>query len=90
MSLIDRALPFSTMKSLVTPGEPDDRLDRHDGRLGLGVGDDRGLGESAGPEQPALVGDHGLDLERPAGGVDRRVDPRDLALDRRLRDGPGW
>ena len=40
---------------------------------------DRRLGEPAGAEQAAVVGDDGLDLEGPARGVDRRVDPRDLA-----------
>ena len=41
------------------------------------------LAEPAGPEQAAVVGYEHLDLERPAGVVDHRVDPRDLPLEDR-------
>ena len=85
MSLIDRALPFSTMKSLVTPANRTIESRGTTAALAIGVGDDRGLGEAAGPEQPAFVGDQGFDLEGPARRVDRGVDARDLAFDRHAR-----
>ena len=89
MSLIDRALPFSTMKSLVTPANRTIDSSRYDGRPGLGVDDDRGFGKSAGPQQTALVGDHGFHLKRSARRLYRRVDPGDLALDGHAGMGPG-
>ena len=89
-SLMAWALPLLDDEELGHAGEADDRLDGDDGGLGLRVGDDRGPGQPAGPEQSALVGDQRLDLERPAGRVDRRADPRDPPLERHVgmrRDG---
>src|SRR5271157_1884203 len=90
--VVDRpGLAVLDAEQLGDAGEANDRLGRGDGCLGCRVGDDRRLGEAAGPQQAPVVGNLGLDLKRPADGVDRGIDPHDLAFEgefglRRHRD----
>ena len=74
MSLIDRALPFSTMKSLVTPANRTIESRGTTAALASASVMIDGLGEATGPEQPALVGNQGFYLKRAARRVDRGVD----------------
>ena len=87
-SPIGAGLALLDEEELGHAGEADDRLDGDDRGLGLRVGDDRGPRQAAGPEQPPLVGDQGLDLERPARRVNRRADPRDAAFEGHVGMGP--
>ena len=67
MSLIDLALPFSTMKSLVTPANRTIDSEGTTAALASESVTIEALREAAGTEQTALVGHERFDLKRPAG-----------------------
>src|SRR5208282_6544330 len=91
MSSTDRALPFSTQNSLVTPAK---RMIDSVGATAAWAAESVMIVALAKPparNKAPLVGNLGLDLKRPADGVDRGIDPHDLALEgefglRRHRD----